>query len=75
MIEHVHDPLCYANADCEANENYLCEQISIVRKEEREFAIERVEALKPSITFFGDVKVLESIDRQKTIAAIRGDQS
>jgi hypothetical protein len=69
-----HDPLCYANADCEVNENYLCDQIAIVRKEERDAAVNRVQALGWDITYFSGVARLESITRAKAIAAIRGDQ-
>ena len=69
-----HDRLCYANADCEANETYLCDLIALVREEERDAAVNRVQALVWDVTYFSGVARLESITRAKAIAAIRGDQ-
>jgi hypothetical protein len=63
-----HDPLCYANADCEANENYLCDQIAIVRKETLAAAVQRVEELN-----FWEEHVREFVHRDEAIAAIKGD--
>ena len=70
-----HDRLCYANADCEANENYLCDLIATVREEERDAAVQRVQALGWDVTYFSEVAQLESISRAKAIAAIKGDKS
>lgn len=69
-----HDRLCYANADCEANETYLCDLIALVREEEREAAVNRVRALAWDVTYFSGVAQLESISRAKAIAAVIGDQ-
>lgn len=70
-----HDRLCYANADCEANETYLCDLIATVREEERDAAVNRVQALGWDVTFFSGVAQLESISREKAIAAIKGDSN
>lgn len=71
-----HDRLCYANADCEANETYLCvcDLIALVREEERDAAVNRVQALAWDVTYFSGVAQLESISRAKAIAAIKRDQ-
>ena len=70
----IHDRRCYATADCEANENYLCDLIATVREDERDAAVNRVQALTWDVTYFSGVAQLESISRAKTIAAIKGNQ-
>ncbi len=69
-----HDPLCYANTDCEANENYLCDQIAIVRKEERQAAVQRLEAKAYLTADFLTLKGVTLLRITDVIDAIKGDK-
>ena len=68
-----HDPLC-SQPGLPTGVCFECAELRTIRFDERERAVQRVEALGWDYTYRSRGTILEYVNRAKVIAAIKGDQ-